>query len=265
VTRSQDGAPLGNPGVRRLAVFSHPGHELAVFGFVQRVRPTLLYLTDGVGEARQAETRRGLESIGMAERMRFLSFGEDAFYAALLARDAGYFRRVADAVRAEIEAAQVEEVLCDAVEFYNPVHDMTLPLVLAALQGRNDVAVFELPVVYQRPEPGEVCETHRFPDPDGPGQVVLRLTDEELAAKLRARDDIYDRLRAQVPELVAVSAAQAAAEVVRRSDGSVPRPDASRVLRYERRGRLLQEQGAVEQVITYADHFAPIVSLLGLH
>jgi phosphoglucomutase len=124
------------------------------------------------------------------------------------------------------------------------------------------VAVFELPVVYQRAEPGEVYETHRFPD-SASGQAVLHLTDQELGAKLRARDEIYHELRAQFPELVDVSAAHAAVEVVRRSNGSVPTPDASRVLRYERRGRLLQAQGAVEQVITYAAHFAPVVSILG--
>lgn len=140
---SQDPTRLADSSTRRLAVFSHPNHELAAFGLVQRLRPHLLYLTDGGGAARVAETRRGLESIGMAEHARFLDHSEGSFYAALLARDATFFRQIADAVRSEIEAVQAE-------------------------QG-------------------------------------------------------------------------------------------------ERRGRLLREQGAVEQVITYADHYAPLVSLLGLH
>jgi hypothetical protein len=38
---------LGDPTVRRLMVFSHPNHELAVYGLVQRLRPHLLYLSDG--------------------------------------------------------------------------------------------------------------------------------------------------------------------------------------------------------------------------
>lgn len=32
---------------RRLAVFSHPAHELAVWGLMQRLQPYALYLTDG--------------------------------------------------------------------------------------------------------------------------------------------------------------------------------------------------------------------------
>lgn len=254
----------GDPRIRRLMVFSHPGHELAAFGLVQRLKPDLLYLTDGGAEVRAAETRRALESIGAIDRARFAAHGEQSFYAALVERDGAFFRRVAAEVGAVIDAVAAEQVFCDAVEFYNPVHDLALPLALAALRGGRSAAVFEVPVVYQKPGPGEVVETHRFPDDGGPGRAVLRLSDEELRRKLRARDEIYHELGARFAYVGAVSPAQAAVEVVRRSNGSVPTPDASRVLRYEQRGRLLEQRGEVEEVITYAGNYLPILSMLGL-
>lgn len=262
VDTGPDGDPLRDAQVPRLLVFSHPGHELTVFGLLQRLRPDVLFLTDGGGGARLAQTRQALASIGLLERARVLPHGDGAFYAALLAHDVGYLRRVADEVRAAVESARARQVLCDAVEFYNPVHDLALPLTLAAVADRAAVEVFELPVVYQRDEPGEVCTVHRFPDAAAPGQAALHLTEAELAAKLRARDEIYHELRAQFPDLLAVSAAHAAVEVVRRSNRTVPAPDASRVLRYERRGRLLLAQGMVEQAITHAQHYAPMTAAL---
>ena len=39
-----------------IAVFSHPNHELAIFGLLQRLRPRLIYLTDGGGPERVAQT-----------------------------------------------------------------------------------------------------------------------------------------------------------------------------------------------------------------
>ncbi len=41
---------LDNSGIRRLVVLSHPNHEAAIFGIVQRLRPKLVILTDGGGE-----------------------------------------------------------------------------------------------------------------------------------------------------------------------------------------------------------------------
>jgi hypothetical protein len=65
------------------------------------------------------------------------------------------------------------------------------------------------------------------------------------------------------PEFFAVTAEALAIEEILASGHSLPIPDeATRVLRYEWRARLLQTQGAVEQVITYRDHFLPVAESL---
>src|SRR5207247_1574969 len=148
---------------RPLLVLSHPNHELAVFGFLQRCRPHLLYLTDGGGAARVEETRRGLSSIGLDGQAQFLNLQESACYEALLRCDVAWCETVAAAVQEVIASAHAQVVLCDAVEFYNPVHDLSLLVVQRAARRWPGLAVFEVPIIYQRPGAGESYEVQRLP------------------------------------------------------------------------------------------------------
>ncbi len=158
---------------------------------------------------------------------------------------------------------QAEQVFCDAVEFYNPVHDLSLPLVLHALPGKCGVSVFELPIVYQSVGPHKTYEIQRFPLSQQREQVVLHLTKEELAVKTRARGEIYRQLRVQMgPIIDRIPANLAASEVLRPAPNALSEPGAERVLRCEWRGRLLQERGVIEEVITYAEHYRPLTSCL---
>ena len=65
---------------RSLVVFSHLNHELAIFGLVQRLRPNLIYLTDGGGKDRIGQTKAGLEQIGLSvKEMKGLNVGTSNF------------------------------------------------------------------------------------------------------------------------------------------------------------------------------------------
>src|SRR5690606_279399 len=99
-----------------VAVFSHPNHELAVFGLLQSERPALVYLTDGGGERRVEQTRRGLAGIGLADSARYLGYAERSFYEALLEQDVAFFLEVAARVRDALTEVAPSRVLCDAVE-----------------------------------------------------------------------------------------------------------------------------------------------------
>jgi hypothetical protein len=67
-------------------VFSHPNHEIAVLGTIARTRPHVVFLTDGGGEDRVAQSRSGLSSYLQQESLHFLNHSEASFYDALLAR-----------------------------------------------------------------------------------------------------------------------------------------------------------------------------------
>jgi len=254
---------VGDPATPRVLVFSHPNHELAIYGLVQRLRPHLIFLTDGGGAKRVEQTEQGLERIGLRDRAQFLDYPEAAFYDALLDGDVNLFREVAHRVRKVLDRIQPEQVFCDAVEFYNPIHDLSLPIVLAALAEADGVAVFEVPLVYQIPGEVERYAVQRMPASRAAGRVVVQLTEAELHAKLAARDEVYSLLRDQLgPVLDSLPDEHFAREEFSAASAVLPAPEDERVLRFEWRGKLHQQSGAVDRVITYAEHYLPVASSL---
>src|SRR5437867_5093850 len=254
-------------GARTVAVFSHPNHELAIFGFLQRLRPRLVYLSDGGGEERLAQTRRGLESIGLLDRAHFLNFKENLFYQALLASDFAFYDEVAGSLRAIFQAVRPLRVLCDAIEFYNPVHDLSLPLVRAALGAPAGTEIFEVPLLWQRPTGADAYEVQRLPASRRGEQIELRLSQQELGAKVSARDEIYSILVDQIgPMISQLPVAHFAVEVIAPARSSLPAPAGENALRYELRAKVLLERGEIERGITYAQHYLPLAaSLLNCH
>lgn len=244
---------------RPLLVTGHPNHELAVLGWVQRVRPNLLFLTDGGGPHREQDSRDALASLGLAGQATSLGGSESLLYQALLDHDTAPLVRIAAAIRTHVERLRPRQVLCEAIEFYNPLHDLTLPLVVAALRGL-DVEIVEFPLIAQVPDAEERYRIQRF----APGrEAVTRLELDrcELGRKLTARAAAYPSLRAQLgATIAAVSDADCGLEVLARAGDPLAAPNENFVVRYEWRGRHLREAGAVTRVITYRDHFRPGVA-----
>lgn len=248
-----------------LIVFSHPNHELAVFGYLQKMRPFLLYLTDGGGEARVEQTRLGLESIGLLDHASFINHTEESFYDALVACDSRFFAAVADEVRLQVEALEPEQILCDAIEFYNPIHDMSLPVVRAALRGCSGPAVFEVPLIYQELGEVEKYVVQRLPPSRCAGQIEFQLSEQELAGKITARDQIYTILADQLGGVILrLTVTHIALEVMAPARLSLPEPGTETVLRYERRAETLAASGKIEHRITYDRNYRSVASpLLG--
>ena len=249
---------------RRLMIFGHPGHELALFGLLQRYRPLIVIITDGGGEERVEESRAGLSSIALAESAVFLRFREAAFYEALLDNDIDFFWEVSEALHTEIARAQAEQIFCDAIEFYNPVHDMTLPLVLRAGEGLAKPRVFEVPLVYQMRSTVEAYQIQRVPDELKEYCLDYELNPEELRLEVLARDFIYRNLRGQVgPEFLSVTQEHLAREEIAVAGDPFKTPQNSgKAIRYEWRAQELQKKGIIKRVITYADHWLPITRAL---
>lgn len=247
--------------VPRLVVTAHPNHELAIFGFVLRMRPRMLFLTDGGGPQRVNESRQALASIGMLDRATFLDRTETELYDALLELDGDVFGRMVDDVRRELLAVKPRQVICESIELYNPLHDITLPIVRAAAGGIEGVEIIEFPLIAQEPAAEERYRLQRFP-PGRDGVATLVLDESELDRKLHVRDHQYDSLRRSTQAVSTVSREVAGTEVFARAAAAHPKPGRDCVLRYEARGHLLHARGEVQRVITYADHFLPAVTML---
>lgn len=247
---------------RSLAVFSHPNHEIAVLALLKKLRPQMVFLTDGGGENRVEETRRGLESIDLLDRAIFLTYTEKSFYDALLNLDTDFFHRVALELRMVLKSAKPEQILCDAVEFYNPVHDMTLAIV-----GNADDApwhgTYEIPLVYQKPGKKESYGVQTVPE--GVDRIEFMLTPEESNLKKSALESIYTILRDTLGRVIMASPTALQKETIFPASSPLRTPDAGRVLRYEHRAAALKADGKVTSEITHAFHFLPVVSALLEH
>lgn len=254
------------PGARRVVVLGHPGHELGIYGLLQQQPPeAIVVVTDGGGPNRVAQSQEGLRRIGLLERARYLDFREDRFYSALLEKDVALMRHAVEAIREALLPLDPDQVLCDAVEFYNPLHDITLPLVRAALAGHR-ADIYEIPLVYQVEGPADVYVVQRVPEAFADRRVSVDISTAQMEAKQRARDLVYVSLHEQAgPRLLAVSCEDMAREELALSAPCVAAPGAGgRAVRYERRARLLRAEGRIERMITYADHFAPMLDALGV-
>lgn len=254
---------LGNK--KTMVVFSHPNHELPIYGIIQRFRPRVVFLTDGGTRERVEETLNGFGRIKLIYETRFLNFKEPFFYEGLVGLEVSHFREVAGSLQYEIEKFQPEQILCDAVEFYNPVHDMTLPIVLHALKGLKHIPIFEVPLIYQRQAVGEEYEVQRAVPSRRNMEITLKLSPKELQWKVLAWENVYTILSKQMGAIVRNPKKTGATEVV--LIGSVPgrRPlDRDCIIRYEWRGQKLKDEGKFETVITHDAHYMPVVySLLG--
>jgi hypothetical protein len=255
--------PLAEPGPRRLVVTGHPNHELAIFGFVQRTRPRFLFLTDGGGEHRVAESRRGLLALGLLDGARFLPTTELSLYEALLDQAVDVFAALVSEVRTEVVATGAEQVFCESVEFYNPLHDIVLPIVWAATRGLPGVEVWEFPLIAQRPEIGEQYRVQRM-SPEREGDAVkFSLRPEELAAKLDARVNTYGCLHAQLgPVMEALDERHLDVEYFARARAASRDPGPQDCVRYEWRARHLRAEGEIRRIITHDGHVRPVVKAL---
>jgi hypothetical protein len=247
-------------GPKTLMILSHPNHELPILGLIRRLSPTIIFLTDGGGQDRVGQSRKGLkDNLGDAI---FLDYPEREFYRALLAGNSDYFLGVAkDVARSAVFAP--ERVFCDAVEFYNPVHDISLPVTISALSmlGLNQAPIFEVPLIRQvspRPESYEVQRA--CPGMRG-GEIRWRVGDTQTAEKVGAWYETYTILSSTMAPVVPNPAVTASIESVYVCGSPMRDPEVGQ-LRYERRGALLKELGDVEQVITREHHYLPAIEPL---
>jgi len=230
---------------------------------VQRLHPHLVVVTDGGHPERVADSRRVFQNLGLSDRVRFLDFPEADLYRALVERDSPALLGLAAEIRTVLDAVEPREILCESVEFYNPLHDLTLPLATAAARHRPGVAMLEFPLIAEIPDSGGRFRVQRPPVSRESAAETFELTPEELTAKRAAAAQSYPSLRRQMGELLdGISSEHASRELYLRAASELPEPGVEHALRYEERGQSLQKEGVVERVITFRDHFLPAIDAL---
>ena len=243
---------------RTLAVFSHPNHELSALMTLTRVDPVIIFLTDGGGPARMDESRAGLRRVGLDRQARFFRYSEQSFYGALLQKDSVFFRAVALEVAEYIVLHEPAQIITDAVEFYNPVHDMALPIVRSAVGGAM-TPIYEVPLVYER---RDKPDSYVLQDADFEGsseRVEVSLTDEEGESKSVAYMQDYGIIRNTMGPLIAANPQVLRREVLVRARAADSPAFEKYGRRYDRRGKEGVLAGAYDQAILSEIHYKETV------
>jgi hypothetical protein len=247
-------------GSRRPAalVVAHPGHELALHGWLEASRPHVFVLTDGSGRSgvnRLGSTRALLEKAGALPGEIFGARPDRRLYEALVDGETSFFLALADRLAAAIVSGSIEMVVADPAEGYNPAHDACRLVADAAVRAATArgraVTNWDFPLT--RPAAD-----------DPPGALRFVLDDAALARK-RAAAERYSEMRSEVEAALAHGGPEAyRVETLRPVD-----PDAEPFLfgdavpEYEAFGERRVAAGRYERVIRYREHVLPLAEALG--
>lgn len=241
-------------------VIAHPGHELRLHGWVQRAHPWVCVLTDGSGhsdQSRLSTTTALLHDVGAHPTEVYGRFTDRAVYELLLAGDVVPFCRLAEELAGIFVSRQIQYVVGDAVEGYNPVHDVCRLLIdtavrLVETRGGSRIVAFDFSLLGR---PDFCSEEHRS------GAVWLHLDDEAFARK-RAAAAAYGALAGEIGPLIAQLGEELfRVECLRPAElwdswknGEMPE--------YERIGEERVAAGYYHRVIRYREHIVPLANAL---
>jgi len=239
-------------------VVAHPGHELLVYHWVEKHHPIYCCLTDGSGgwaTSRLSSTTRLLDTVGASVGPIYGRYPDTLVYRLLLDGRVDVFVALAQELAAALAQAGVDCVVGDAIEGFNPAHDVCRLIVNGA-------------VAILRRQTGREVRNYEFlldgpPEVGGPGSVVVRLDETALERKLAAAHE-YTEMRAEMEAALGRYGRQAfAMECLRPAATTSPTlrfeqepPD------YERYGERRVKEGRYFEIIRYRDHVRPVAAAI---
>lgn len=235
-------------------IIAHPGHELLLHHWVERARPLVFILTDGSGGAESDRLEYSRRLINRCEAKTGGVFGlapDKAWYRSILTQDHALLDEAIGDIGDECRRAGVTAIVCDAVELFNPVHDLANVAghaVAEALQLNAPSSVWTYPI--EKFE--NVNEARRF-------QVDEMASDRKLAAveayqplaneRARYDDQVRQRYELIFPDSPAFGWPETLTEEPY----------------YESFGRRRLGENRYHELITYAEHVRPLaLSVLSL-
>jgi hypothetical protein len=262
---------------------AHPGHELCVHGWLEKARPRVFVLTDGSGRSgrsRVDSTTKVLRRAGAEPGPIYGRFTDLRIYRALLDRDFSLFLSVVEEFAEALVGGEAEAVAGDAVEGFNPTHDVCRMMINAAAEvagrvGGRRVANRDFLLIGRH----NTCP-ERLRD----RATWLRLDDDAFERKLEAARSFHE-LRGEVdaaleggplalrqyPELAGgltvnynSSGGEAyRIECLRPADERLARADfAAQPPFYERYGERRVAEGRYRRAIRYREHILPLAEAL---
>ncbi len=251
--------PGGEPAAALLV--SHPGHEVRIFGFVERLRPLALIVTDGSGRAAAPRTATSAQALALLGAKRSPIFGrvrDRELYAAVRRGDAGLFTGLAEETARTLADHDVGLLVSDAPEHTILAHDLTAAVAdaAAALAGRlrgRAIAHYDFAL-------------HGAPD-DCPAALRPRALRLELDRAGLARKQRFAARYREIAHEVAEdrtihSDAAFAVELLRPVERPFERVRPDHPPAWQLHGKRLARDGVYPEALTFERHVAPIVGAL---
>ena len=234
----------------------HPGHELRIHGWVERTKPLVLVITDGSGGVkvdRTESSRALLAATGAKAGPIFGRLSDREAYNAIFRGDVGLFTGLAEEAADIFEHAGVTVVVSDAVEGFNPVHDLCRLMADAAvrlMEGRRQARVpaYEFDLV-THPWEAQACDA----------EIRINLTEGEFRRKIEAAQR-YKELHGEVKRALENTPAEAFREEIFRPAVAWLGPPGKPF--YESFGECRVAEELYDQVIRRDIHLKPIAAAL---
>jgi hypothetical protein len=250
---------LNSDTLRTALVVSHPGHELLVHGWLEATRPIVFVLTDGSGrssQSRLASTTKILDQTRAKCGGIYGRLTDTEAYAAILNHEYDLFIGLARELCEAFVVERIDYVAGDALEGYNPMHDVCRLVIDAAVTEAkrargHAVTNFEFSLIRQQ----GVC--HKAPHVDG---ICRFLDDSAFARKMSAAME-YAELAGEIRPRLQTSTETLKTECLRPVNlSSKRRADCPPF--YEQYGEKQVAAGFYRQVIRYDKHIAPLAEAL---
>ena len=249
------------PGQRAALVVAHPGHELCVYHWLQLARPQVFIFTDGSGHSgtsRLHTTTRILKQVGAEPGCIYGRLTDRAIYAATMNHDFDLFINLAEELAEAFLRERIEYVVGDAIEGYNPAHDICRFVINASIEMANRTSgdpIVNLDVLTT--QPGDHLQMPVT------GAISLHLDKSALEEKLRAVLG-YSELAADVDRILEqVGVDGLETECLRSVD--VRESSMEEQPYYELYGERQVATGHYRQVLRYREHVLPLAEALQQH
>lgn len=249
--------PDAAPDKRTVLVIGHPGHELRVFHWLELTRPTVFVLTDGSGRSGQSRlqsTTRILERAGASKGLFYGRVTDCEAYNAILNHDFDLFVGLARELARFLIDEGVDMVAGDALEGYNPTHDVCRLVIGAAVEmanrsGHHEVASFDFLLT-------------SVPEEDvGRQGIRIELDDDAFARKLAAARS-YAELESEVNDALSVDSGRAfRVECLRSVKNEIGFAQNGKPY-YEEYGEKQVAAGHYRDIIRYREHVKPLAEAL---
>jgi hypothetical protein len=235
-------------------LIAHPGHELRILGWLETARPIVFITTDGSGATgvpRISKSAEVLRTAGCIAGSAFGRFTDVNVYDFILHCDVEPLVCMTREIAMSLADAGVEYAIGDAVEFYNPVHDLSRVILSLAIEYARQlthraIRQFEFAVV-------------NSPGKRGANDIVVNLDE----AALRRKIDValhYDELEAQAAEDIRRNGLDAfRTERLHFLERGAAPLEPSATPFYEERGEEQVSRGRYAEVLRYRPHFAAFV------